>query len=289
MITSQSIDYKPDNKLSDLNFLTIPQSIMKSSIFLLIFCLVLGLHAQDGVGIGVDPHPSAVLHVQSTATNKGLLIPRYNTIDITDNIAGPANGLMVFDQEKRTLAYYDETLGRWEFIRGVPTGAILMWSGSDADVPEGFALCDGRVVNGRQTPNLVSSFIRGSTSMSASYAGALDVIPTTGDIDADVIYDLNNSIVPDQPCSIYETVYTYTFDRVLCDDPAQNGTTTITRAAESCADAQSRILIPIGCSIENISGCTERANTTYYELTPQDCLNENIFVYWDLAFIMRVD
>lgn len=42
---------------------------------------------------------------------------------------------------------------------GVPTGAIIMWSGTIATIPEGWALCDG--TNG--TPNLVNRFIVGSS------------------------------------------------------------------------------------------------------------------------------
>lgn len=40
------------------------------------------------------------------------------------------------------------------------TGMIMMWSGTSANVPAGWALCDGN--NG--TPNLVNKFIRGATT-----------------------------------------------------------------------------------------------------------------------------
>lgn len=42
----------------------------------------------------------------------------------------------------------------------VPTGAIMMWSGSIANIPTGWALCDGQ--NG--TPNLQGRFIVGATT-----------------------------------------------------------------------------------------------------------------------------
>ena len=41
----------------------------------------------------------------------------------------------------------------------IPLGGIIMWSGST--VPNGWALCDGRVVNGRTTPDLRGRFIVG--------------------------------------------------------------------------------------------------------------------------------
>lgn len=43
---------------------------------------------------------------------------------------------------------------------GFVSGMIMMWSGTSANVPTGWALCDGN--NG--TPNLVNKFIRGATT-----------------------------------------------------------------------------------------------------------------------------
>ena len=45
---------------------------------------------------------------------------------------------------------------------GVPVGSIVMWAGSEASVPVGWALCDG--TNG--TPNLIDRFIIGSNDAS---------------------------------------------------------------------------------------------------------------------------
>ena len=57
---------------------------------------------------------------------------------------------------------------------GVPTGAILLWSGSVASVPSGWNLCDG--TNG--TPNLRDRFIvgAGSTYAVGSTGGSADAI-----------------------------------------------------------------------------------------------------------------
>ena len=45
-------------------------------------------------------------------------------------------------------------------IEGVPSGAIIMWSGSIASIPSGWALCNG--ANG--TPDLRNRFVIGSSS-----------------------------------------------------------------------------------------------------------------------------
>ena len=270
---------------------------MKNLILSLLVALMPFLiSAQDGVGIGTpSPDPSAVLHVQSPSTFKGLLIPRYNTSQVP-NIDNPANGLMIFDREKRVLAYYDSlyvnddlSIGRWEFMRGLPVGSIIMWSGSSTNVPEGFALCDGSIVNGLQTPNLVSSFIRGSTNTSNDYTGALDVIPNLSTIDDNLVYNIDNSVFAvGSPCSAYEFIYTTTVTNSDCADPTQNNVFTVQRLGNVCDD-NFPIPIPIGCT-NSIDYCTSVVpNPNYYLLTPEDCLNDNILLYWDIAYIMRVD
>ena len=42
---------------------------------------------------------------------------------------------------------------------GIPQGVIVMWSGYNENIPTGWALCDGRTVNGVQTPDLRGKFI----------------------------------------------------------------------------------------------------------------------------------
>jgi Microcystin-dependent protein len=43
----------------------------------------------------------------------------------------------------------------------MPKGGIIMWSGAIADIPGGFALCNGQTVNNVVTPNLSGRFIIG--------------------------------------------------------------------------------------------------------------------------------
>lgn len=57
-------------------------------------------------------------------------------------------------QQLTSVAYALQTAA------GVPTGGIIMWSGTVADIPAGWALCDGS--NG--TPNLRDKFIVGAGS-----------------------------------------------------------------------------------------------------------------------------
>lgn len=43
----------------------------------------------------------------------------------------------------------------------VPKGGIIMWSGAVNNIPEGWALCDGKTVSGVTTPNLSGKFVVG--------------------------------------------------------------------------------------------------------------------------------
>ena len=45
-----------------------------------------------------------------------------------------------------------------------PIGGIIMWSGNQATVPNGWAICNGGTVNGIATPNLVDKFVVGAGS-----------------------------------------------------------------------------------------------------------------------------
>lgn len=63
-------------------------------------------------------------------------------------------------------------------IAGVPTGAIMMWSGLLANIPSGYNLCDG--TNG--TPNLIAKFIRGvaTAATNPGSTGGADTVTLTG-------------------------------------------------------------------------------------------------------------
>jgi microcystin-dependent protein len=44
----------------------------------------------------------------------------------------------------------------------VPVGGIIMWSGSENDIPDGWALCNGQTVEGQKTPDLRGRFVVGA-------------------------------------------------------------------------------------------------------------------------------
>ena len=67
-------------------------------------------------------------------------------------------------------------------IEGVPAGVIAMWSGTNANIPSGWALCDGT----NSTPDLTDRFIlgRAAASNTNSTGGANTVTLATGNLPA---------------------------------------------------------------------------------------------------------
>lgn len=136
----------------------------------------------NNVGIGtVTPEPSAILDIANpfsaiTGTpSKGLLIPAMNRIQ-RDGMAAAyndtlANGLLIYETDSGNFWYYRYSLptpatapfGTWVRLTttqqpssgNIPQGGIIMWSGTNASIPAGWALCNGS--NG--TPDLTDKFV----------------------------------------------------------------------------------------------------------------------------------
>jgi hypothetical protein len=66
-------------------------------------------------------------------------------------------------------------------LRAIPIGTIVSWSGGLDSLPDTWAVCDGRTVNGIKTPDLRSHFLRGAGTNPDSVAGVTggtDTIPS---------------------------------------------------------------------------------------------------------------
>lgn len=84
--------------------------------------------AQNNVGIGTTtPNPNAILEMQST--NQGVLVPRMTTAQRLA-IAGPTEGLLVFDTDFDCFFFFEATSATWSNLCNAgpagpagPTGA----------------------------------------------------------------------------------------------------------------------------------------------------------------------
>ena len=92
------------------------------------------------------------------------------------------NGTITNDQLSATGTKDSSTYlrgdGAWSQISGIPSGVILMWSGTLSNIPAGWNLCDGN--NG--TPNLIAKFVRSiqTASTEAGSTGGSDDVTLTG-------------------------------------------------------------------------------------------------------------
>lgn len=134
---------------------------------------------DNNVGIGTTtPEPAAILHIESPEPPnevKGVLIPRMGNIE-RDQMEGQygdelPEGLLIYNEDDGNFWFYrhddpapqNPPYGEWVMINAstqsqnsnVPSGGIMMWSGTIASIPTGWALCNG--ANG--TPDLTDKFI----------------------------------------------------------------------------------------------------------------------------------
>lgn len=80
------------------------------------------------------------------------------------------------EEAKATVKYVDEAIAGIQ-AGSIPSGVIVMWGGSEADIPTGWVLCDGREIAPQVfVPNLSGKFIVGFNRLDEDY----DTIRKTG-------------------------------------------------------------------------------------------------------------
>lgn len=172
---------------------------LRNVLFVSAFAFIsTGIFAQtNNVGIGTTtPDPTAVLDVANPFNpilgirSKGMLVPYLNQLQRSQMEAAyndtVANGLLTYDPEDGNFWYYRHDVpppatapfGNWYSLTtstqapntGTPTGGIMLWSGTIASIPAGWALCNG--ANG--TPDLTDKFVL-SVASSAENPGMAPV------------------------------------------------------------------------------------------------------------------
>jgi microcystin-dependent protein len=79
----------------------------------------------------------------------------------------------------------------------LPNGVILLWYGDECSIPQGWAVCDGRIVNGRTTPNLRGRFVLGYAAVGATGPNyPLDFAATLGSTGGEQYHQLTLNELP---------------------------------------------------------------------------------------------
>ena len=93
------------------------------------------------LGIGVDP-PSSTALLDVASTTKGLLAPRMTTVQRLA-IINPANGLIVYDTDVKSLQVYDAVGGAWNGFGAAPGIVSVANGGTGATTLTGYLLGSG--------------------------------------------------------------------------------------------------------------------------------------------------
>jgi len=171
----------------------------------------------------------------------------------------------------------------------VPIGGIIMWSGAVADIPTGWALCNGQVVNGNTTPNLLDKFILGAgNAYNPGNTGGSSTTTPAGTID-------NTAITPTG--TVGNTTLT------TAQIPAHSHTTTIKTCGSEVAgyglqagsgSFRDRIYVTGGSTDTSSTGSGGSHNHTFtgtsqsHNHTFAGTSQANLPPYYALAYIMRV-
>ena len=148
------------------------------------------------------------------------------------------------------------TSGSFSGYGSIPKGGIIMWSGSPADIPDGWALCDGR----GNTPNLRGKFVVGYDRDDSDYN-------LTGRVGGAKAVTLTENQMPRHR-------HEWAGDDQLVD--VEPGCTTMLRETKTSYDADSRVN----------QGYRSKVFGTSYAGGGQS--HENRPPYYVICYIMRV-
>jgi microcystin-dependent protein len=202
---------------------------------LIIALAIFSLSTKAQVGINNDtPDPAAILDIKSDTL--GVLFPRIANSSFLDN----EKGLFFYATDDDKFYYYNGS--DWQCVNPflstgtnnarlngslevqgnvsvepestisgygtIPLGGIIMWSGDHTNVPDGWTLCNGAIVNSIQTPDLRGRFVVGYSDGDknsndpryTSYGGKNNAVSLAyqyvGDVGGDTINRLTNDNIP---------------------------------------------------------------------------------------------
>ncbi len=116
-----------------------------------------------------------------------------------------------------TVAGSLNVTGAFNAAGTVPIGGIIMWSGTIASIPSGWALCNGQTVSGKITPDLRDRFVigAGNTYAVGAKGGSTNAILATADNLPAHAHTYNWTFPPNDPVRVSTTIGGGNFADVL--------------------------------------------------------------------------
>jgi microcystin-dependent protein len=102
------------NKKQNIFQEEIRDTIAVTLLLLTFFSTVQAQNASVGIDVA-NPDPSAVLDLDDSGNQRGLLVPRMNATERLA-IASPADGLFVYDSDQKMFYHYDAGLAKWQGV-----------------------------------------------------------------------------------------------------------------------------------------------------------------------------
>lgn len=180
------------------------------------------------------------------------------TGNVTGNVTGTLTGTIATTTVATTQAVTDDStkVATTAYVRDIiPTGVIVMWSGSIASVPSGWLLCDG--TNG--TPDLRNRFVVGAGS---TYA----VDATGGSANAIVVAHTHTATVT---------------------DPGHNHQACISNFGQATGGPGGSGSSTYGTNCNNVTGTRTTGISVTNSTTGSSGTNANLPPYYALAYIMK--
>lgn len=117
------------------------------------------ISTTGNVGINTPGAPTAKLDVNGDIKSNGRITS--TTSNVSGNLSSGSVSTGSVSSTGPITSQGTITAQKFEGDGTVPPGAIVMWSGNPSTIPTGWALCNGQIVNGFQTPDLRGRFIAG--------------------------------------------------------------------------------------------------------------------------------
>jgi len=122
-------------------------------------------------------------------------------------------------------------------LAAMPIGAIVSWSGSVESLPQNWAPCDGRTVNGIKTPDLRGRFLRGvdENSVAGIFGGQDFQGPLVISFDSGIVWR-TNQFLKDPPKQGDQLIPTWPYDQVPTGDWRRRGIAGLRKADNGMLD-----------------------------------------------------